>query len=144
VSRPSSLRAFVVHDFDFNGRYISELAPSHLRGRLVTILALFITGGQVVAYIIGWIFSSTTGGWRWIVGLGALPAIMQFIILSFLPESPRWLVQAGYVAEAKGVLIKVFGSDSQAAYKARTVLRAIEEDVADEAAHLSHSKADSS
>ncbi|EEA27977.1 hypothetical protein TMatcc_003715 [Talaromyces marneffei ATCC 18224] len=124
--------------------YISELAPSHLRGRLVTILALFITGGQVVAYIIGWLFSKTPAGWRWIVGLGAVPAIMQFIILIFLPESPRWLVQAGYVAEARHVLIKVFGSDSQAAYKARTVLRAIEEDVADEAAQLSHNKSDSS
>jgi SP family myo-inositol transporter-like MFS transporter 13 len=111
---------------------------------LVTILALFITGGQVVAYIIGWLFSSTAGGWRWIVGLGAVPAILQLIILIFLPESPRWLVKAGYVVEAKQVLIKVFGSDSQAAYKARTVLRAIEEDVADEAAQLSHNKADSS
>lgn len=127
-------------DPDFHDRYISELAPSHLRGRLVTILALFITGGQVVAYIIGWLFSSTPGGWRWIVGLGAVPAIMQFVILIFLPESPRWLVKAGYIAEARQVLIKVFGSDSQAAYKARTVLRDIEQEVADEAAQL-HNKA---
>lgn len=131
-------------DPDFGVRYISELAPSHLRGRLVTILALFITGGQVAAYMIGWLFSATPGGWRWIVGLGAVPAIMQFIILIYLPESPRWLVQSGHVAEAKQVLIKVFGSDSQAAYKARTVLRDIEQDVADEAAQLSHNKADSS
>ncbi|EED23656.1 MFS myo-inositol transporter, putative [Talaromyces stipitatus ATCC 10500] len=123
--------------------YISELAPSHLRGRLVTILCLFITAGQVVAYIIGWLFSSTPGDWRWIVGLGAIPAILQLMTLLFLPESPRWLVQAGYIAEAKAVLIKVFGSDSQAGYKASAVLRAIEEDVAAEAAQLSHNKSDS-
>jgi MFS transporter, SP family, solute carrier family 2 (myo-inositol transporter), member 13 len=124
-------------------RYISELAPSHLRGRLVTILSLFITGGQVVAYTIGWLFSSTRGGWRWIVGLGAFPAIMQLVILIFLPESPRWLVQAGRNAEAKVVLTKVFGSDSQAVYKADTVLRDIEEDVAGEAAELNHNKSES-
>lgn len=98
----------------------------------------------MVAYITGWLFSSTPGGWRWIVGLGAVPAIMQFILLIFLPESPRWLVRAGHAAEARQVLIKVFGSDSQAAYKARTVLRDIEQDIADEAAQLSHNKANSS
>ncbi|KAJ5263140.1 hypothetical protein N7524_008445 [Penicillium chrysogenum] len=81
--------------------YISELAPSHARGRLVTILSLFITGGQVVAYIVGWLFSSTTGGWRWIVGIGAFPAFFQLAILALLPETPRWLVQAGFDAQAK-------------------------------------------
>ncbi|KAK9853565.1 hypothetical protein MYU51_006799 [Penicillium brevicompactum] len=88
--------------------YISELAPSHARGRLVTILSLFITGGQVVAYIVGWLFSLTPGGWRWIVGIGAFPAFFQLAILAFLPETPRWLVQAGYNARAKKVLTKIY------------------------------------
>ncbi|OKL58892.1 hypothetical protein UA08_05778 [Talaromyces atroroseus] len=123
--------------------YISELSPSNLRGRLVTILSLFITGGQVVAYVVGWLFSSEHGGWRWIVGLGAFPAVMQLTILLFLPESPRWLVQAGRKAEAKVVLTKIFGSDSQAAYMANTVLRDIEEDVAGEAAELHHNNSES-
>lgn len=93
-----------------------------------------------MAYCIGWLFSSTPGGWRWIVGLGALPAIMQFTILIFLPESPRWLVQAGHITEATKVLIKVFGSDTQAVHQARAVLRAIEKDIAEEAAELSYNK----
>jgi SP family myo-inositol transporter-like MFS transporter 13 len=88
--------------------YISELAPSHARGRLVTILSLFITGGQVVAYIVGWLFSTTPGGWRWIVGIGAFPAFFQLVILAFLPETPRWLVQAGLDARAKTVLKKIY------------------------------------
>ncbi|KAJ5193711.1 Major facilitator superfamily domain general substrate transporter [Penicillium cf. griseofulvum] len=88
--------------------YISELAPSHARGRLVTILSLFITGGQVVAYIVGWLFSSTTGGWRWIVGIGAFPAFFQLAILALLPETPRWLVQAGFDTRAKVVLTKIY------------------------------------
>lgn len=95
----------------------------------------------MVAYVVGWLFSSTRAGWRWIVGLGALPAIIQLATLLFLPESPRWLVQAGRNTEAKIVLIKIFGSDSHAA---SNVLGDIEEDVASEAAQLGHSKSDNS
>lgn len=121
---------------DSVNRYISELAPSELRGRLVTILSLFITGGQVVAYVIGWLFSYMPGGWRWIVGLGVVPALGQLALLAFLPESPRWLVQAGRGLQAKAVLIKVFGSDPHAERKATKVLRAIEDDVSEETAEL--------
>ena len=74
--------------------YIAELAPGHLRGRLVTILVGFITGGQVVAYLIGWVFSTLPAGWRWMVGLGALPAIVQLVLIACMPESPRWLAKA--------------------------------------------------
>ena len=88
--------------------YIAELAPGHLRGRLVTVSLLFITGGQVVAYVIGWGFSTVSGGWRWMVGLGALPAVFQFAILTFMPETPRWLIKAGHDERAKQVLQNVY------------------------------------
>lgn len=65
--------------------YISEIAPAQWRGRLVTVSSLFITGGQVVAYLIGWAFSQVNGGWRWMVGLGAVPAILQLLALLFMP-----------------------------------------------------------
>lgn len=74
----------------------------------MTILSLFITGGQVVAYIVGWLFSTTPGGWRWIVGIGAFPAFFQLAILALLPETPRWLVQAGFDEQAKRVLTKIY------------------------------------
>jgi MFS transporter, SP family, solute carrier family 2 (myo-inositol transporter), member 13 len=93
--------------------YISELAPSHMRGALVTVSLLFITGGQVVAYLVGWAFSDVPSGWRWMVGLGALPAIFQFVILTFMPETPRWLTKAGYEERAKRVLEKVYYDRSQ-------------------------------
>lgn len=67
-----------------------------------------ITGGQVVAYIIGWLFSQHAGGWRWIVGLGAAPAFLQLTILLALPDTPRWLVQAGFDARALKVLTRVY------------------------------------
>ena len=88
--------------------YISELAPGHLRGRLVTVSLLFITGGQVIAYVIGWLFSARVSGWRWMVGLGAVPAIAQLIMLMFMPETPRYLAKTRREMEAKAVLGKVY------------------------------------
>lgn len=93
--------------------YISELAPSHMRGALVTVSLLFITGGQVVAYLVGWAFSDVTSGWRWMVGLGALPAIFQFAILTLMPETPRWLTKAGHEERAKRILENVYYDRSQ-------------------------------
>ncbi|EYE93542.1 putative MFS myo-inositol transporter [Aspergillus ruber CBS 135680] len=120
--------------------YISELAPSHARGRLVTILSLFITGGQVVAYIVGWLFSSVPGGWRWIVGLGAAPAILQFAILFSLPETPRWLVQAGRGMEAKSVLTRIYQAHPGNNGLANRVLRGIQQEVTEEEEELSTNK----
>ncbi|EDN05289.1 hypothetical protein HCAG_08932 [Histoplasma mississippiense (nom. inval.)] len=89
-----------------------ELSPPDIRGRLVTILSLFVTGGQVVAYTIGWLFSTTHAGWRWMVGLGALPGIIQLSILLLLPETPRWLVRAERQPEARRVIHKIYGASS--------------------------------
>ncbi|KAL4763142.1 putative MFS myo-inositol transporter [Aspergillus foveolatus] len=108
--------------------YISELAPSDARGRLVTILSLFITGGQVLAYIIGWLFSYVGGGWRWMVGLGMLPAVFQLFIVVALPETPRWLVQAGYEDKAQRILSEVHQDD----HTAKQTLRDIQQEVAEE------------
>ncbi|KAL6236351.1 hypothetical protein BDW75DRAFT_206973 [Aspergillus navahoensis] len=108
--------------------YISELAPSEARGRLVTILSLLITGGQVVAYIVGWSFSYVGGGWRWMVGLGMFPAVFQLIVLVALPETPRWLVRAGYEDKAQSILSKVYQHDQTA----KQTLRDIQQEVAEE------------
>lgn len=109
--------------------YISELSPSHLRGRLVTVSITFVTGGQVVAYLIGWLFSTVPSGWRWMVGLGALPAMVQFFALTFMPETPRWLVQAELEDEARQVLRRVFGRLSASV---EHVLRAIQTEILEE------------
>lgn len=89
--------------------YIAELAPSSLRGRLTTVQLLLITGGQAVAYIVGWGFSTVPQGWRWMVGLGGLPAIVQMIMLAFMPETPRFLVRDGKEQTARHVLENVYG-----------------------------------
>lgn len=89
--------------------YIAELAPAELRGRLVTIQSLFITGGQVVAYVMGWLLARLNGGWRWMVGLGAVPAILLVFLLTVMYETPRWLVKNGKRERARTVLQSVYG-----------------------------------
>lgn len=121
-------------------RYISELAPSHARGRLVTILSLFITGGQVVAYIVGWLFSSVPGGWRWIVSIGAAPSILQFALLFALPETPRWLVQAGDEVEAQNVLTRIYQARPRNDWLAKQVFRDIQQEVAEEEEEMGSNK----
>lgn len=121
--------------------YISELAPSQGRGRLVTILCLFITGGQVVAYFTGWLFSSLPGGWRWMVGLGAAPAIVQFSIVTFLPETPRWLVQAGFHDQAANVLARVYYACPERTRVAQHILIRIRTEALNEERELNASKA---
>lgn len=88
--------------------YVAELSPRKLRGRLVVVQTLFITGGQVIAYVVGWAFSDTQSGWRWMVGLGAVPAVMQAVMLFAMPESPRYLIKVGLVSKAESVLRKVY------------------------------------
>ncbi|KAI1205103.1 general substrate transporter [Annulohypoxylon truncatum] len=94
--------------------YIAELAPPAHRGRLVTMNSMSVTLGQVVAYVIGWIFAEhgdPATGWRWMVGLGALPAALQCIFLLFMPETPRWLVKVGKSMDAQRVIGKTIGTD---------------------------------
>lgn len=90
--------------------FIGECAPKEARGRLVTVQSLFITGGQVVAYLVGW---GVQGKWRVAVGLGAVPALLQAGLLGFMDESPRWLVQKGREEDARGVLKRLGGGSRE-------------------------------
>ncbi|KAL7270871.1 myo-inositol transporter itr1 [Rhizina undulata] len=93
--------------------YIAELSPAYYRGRMIVINVLFITFGQVVAYAIGAGLEHVHNGWRLMVGIGAIPAGLQFFMLYFLPESPRYLVRINRDADAKEVLSKIYKGASQ-------------------------------
>lgn len=113
--------------------YIAEIAPAAHRGRLVTLNIMFITLGQVIAYIVGWAFSTyghAETGWRWMVGLGALPAIVQGSMIAFMPETPRWLVKVGRSGTAKEVIRRVNGDTLQ--HNADVIIKEIELEVRDE------------
>ncbi|XP_061430069.1 proton myo-inositol cotransporter isoform X1 [Lethenteron reissneri] len=93
--------------------YIAEASPPHLRGRLVTINALFITGGQFCASVIDGAFSYLPrDGWRYMLGLAGVPAVVQFVGFLFLPESPRWLARSGHTQHARRVLCRMRGTQN--------------------------------
>ncbi|KAF4612944.1 hypothetical protein D9613_010830 [Agrocybe pediades] len=88
--------------------YIQELSPTRLRGRMVVLNVVMITLGQVIAYAIGAAFFHIHGGWRWMVGLGAIPAGLQILFLFFLPESPRILLRRGDKVAAHKIMTKIY------------------------------------
>ncbi|CAL8291668.1 unnamed protein product [Boreogadus saida] len=90
--------------------YIAEVAPPHLRGQLVSLNTLFITGGQFSASMVDGAFSYLEkDGWRYMLGLSVVPALLQFGGFLFLPESPRWLLQKGRGQEGRVVLQRIRG-----------------------------------
>ncbi|TGZ84590.1 general substrate transporter [Ascodesmis nigricans] len=96
--------------------YISELSPASHRGRLVVISVLFITIGQLFAYAVSIILSpprlSPDSSWRWTLGLGGAPAVVQLFLMVFMPETPRWQFQHLGAKAAAKTLAQVYGTDS--------------------------------
>jgi sugar porter (SP) family MFS transporter len=83
--------------------YIAELVPAKVRGSLVAVNMLAITSGIVVAYLVDYAFSSS-GGWRYMFGLAAIPSIALIIGMWRLPDSPRWLISKSKVEQARQIL----------------------------------------
>ncbi|KAI7283487.1 general substrate transporter [Hortaea werneckii] len=102
--------------------YIAEIAPTKVRGRLIGLNNMSITGGQVISYGIGAAFAHVDGGWRYMVGLGALPAIVLAALLPFCPESPRQLIFHGRLQEAEAVLLKIYKGASIEQVRAKVAL----------------------
>jgi SP family galactose:H+ symporter-like MFS transporter len=83
--------------------YLSEIAPSPIRGKSVTLFQLFLTAGILLAYLADTLLGHT-GSWKAMYALSLIPAVILFITLLFLPESPRWLACNGREKEALKVL----------------------------------------
>ena len=103
--------------------YIAEIAPAELRGRMVSFNQLNIVIGISIAFFSNYLIL-TLGqsdlavaetlrfgewGWRWMLGIETLPAIVYLFALMFVPESPRWLAMQGREDEALQILEKVSG-----------------------------------
>ncbi len=87
--------------------YISEVAPKEIRGSLVFLNQLAITSGIVLAYLVDYGFTNVAGGWRWMLALSAVPAILLGVGMWFMPESPRWLVGRNKGREAQSILTRI-------------------------------------
>ncbi|GAA0183434.1 transporter [Lithospermum erythrorhizon] len=88
--------------------YIAEASPSEIRGGLVGTNVLMITGGQFLSYLVNIAFTQVPGTWRWMLGVAGVPAVLQFCLMLFLPESPRWLYIKKDKAKAVVVLSKIY------------------------------------
>ncbi len=103
--------------------YIAEIAPSEIRGKLVSFNQLNIVVGISAAFFTNYLilkYSQSNAdwvqyihlkeyNWRWMLGLQALPALMYFVLLFIVPESPRWLIMHNQIDKAKEILTKING-----------------------------------
>lgn len=107
--------------------YIAEIAPAHLRGRLVAVNQLTIVIGILAAQIINYLIAekvpegstdqmiveSWNGqwGWRWMFWAETVPAVSFFVLAFFIPESPRFLAKSGRTEQSLTILQKIGGME---------------------------------
>ncbi|NMC38093.1 MAG: sugar porter family MFS transporter [Bacteroidales bacterium] len=93
--------------------YIAEISPTKSRGTLVSMFQLLITIGIMVSYLSDSAFAVPDGHpgynscWRPMFYVGVIPALIMFIGMIFLPETPRWLISKGHEEKCRQVLQKV-------------------------------------
>ncbi|KAK9677658.1 hypothetical protein RND81_11G158800 [Saponaria officinalis] len=103
--------------------YISETAPTEIRGLLNTLPQFTGSGGMFLSYCMVFGMSlMETPNWRLMLGVLLIPSIVYFALtVFFLPESPRWLVSKGRMSEAKKVLQRLRGREDVSAEMALLV-----------------------
>jgi SP family arabinose:H+ symporter-like MFS transporter len=113
--------------------YIAEYAPKAKRGALSMLQQWMITVGILVAYIVALIIfsafpaSAASVGWRLVLGLGAVPALIGLVLRTQMPESPRWLLRHGkyeQVRKAMAILGVTEVSDAEVRSAAEVIDRA--------------------
>ena len=106
--------------------YIAELAPAHIRGKMVSLNQLTVVIGILLAQLANWLIArpisyhatandilySWNGqvGWRWMFGVTVIPSLFFLIAMFFVPESPRWLAGKGKMRKAEDILTRIGGA----------------------------------
>jgi SP family myo-inositol transporter-like MFS transporter 13 len=112
--------------------YIAEVSPPDIRGRLVSLNTALVTGGQFFSGVLDAMLADVDDGWRFMLGLAAIPAVVQFLGFLLLPESPRYLISKGRTQEAWAALRQIRGADdiqAEASHIEAEILRAEDENV---------------
>jgi SP family arabinose:H+ symporter-like MFS transporter len=123
--------------------YIAEVSPAAMRGRFVSINQLTIVIGILAAQVVNWLIAqpvptdatqefirqswNAQTGWRWMFGAETVPALLFFLSMFLVPESPRWLVKYGRAEQARDILARIGGAEY-----ARTEVEDIQTTIADE------------
>ncbi|WP_082681943.1 sugar porter family MFS transporter [Kocuria rhizophila] len=91
--------------------FLAELAPAHLRGRVVAQNELMIVGGQALAFVfnagLATAFGHVPHVWRYMLVLATVPALVLWVGMTVVPESPRWLARRGRFDEMTRVLQRI-------------------------------------
>ena len=90
--------------------YLSEIAPTEVRGAITSLNQLMIVGGILAAFIVNAILASSAN-WRLMLGLAAVPSVVLLVGMLFMPETPRYLVHAGEEETAHDVLEDLPGEE---------------------------------
>jgi sugar porter (SP) family MFS transporter len=93
--------------------YLSEIAPTRMRGAIGSLNQLMIVVGILVAFIVNAILASS-GDWRLMLGLAAVPSLVLLVGMFSMPETPRFLVREGAEDEARDVLDELKADDAPA------------------------------
>lgn len=96
--------------------YTAEISPALARGFLTSLPEVFINSGVLLGYVSNYAFSKlpTNLGWRFMLGVGAVPSVLLAVGVLAMPESPRWLVMQGRLGDAKRVLQRTSDSSEEA------------------------------
>ncbi|MEM6767144.1 MAG: sugar porter family MFS transporter [Bacteroidota bacterium] len=101
--------------------YIAELSPANIRGKMVTLYQMAIVLGFFIVFLTTYFIGADqpeeynlNTGWRWMFWSELVPCLLFFLLLFFVPRSPRWLALVGKEAEAKEVLARLHGEDRAA------------------------------
>jgi MFS transporter, SP family, sugar:H+ symporter len=88
--------------------YLSEMAPTRIRGALSSLNQLMIVTGILAAYIVNYTLADAEA-WRWMFAAAFFPASLLLVGMIFMPETPRWLVKHDRTDDAREVLRRVRG-----------------------------------
>jgi MFS transporter, SP family, arabinose:H+ symporter len=88
--------------------YIAEISPAKIRGKMTAMFQINVISGILIAYISNYLLREFgTEPWRWMLGVAGIPAVLFFLLLFLIPESPRFLIKIGELAKAKAILEKI-------------------------------------
>ena len=126
--------------------YIAEVSPAKMRGKFVSINQLTIVIGILAAQIVNWFIGHSVPNdasyefikdswfgqycWRWMFAAETVPASLFFVLMFFVPESPRWLVKFGKNDQAEKILSRIGGAEYGKAEVADIQATLVSEEVA--------------
>lgn len=109
--------------------YISEIAPFNIRGRLVSFYQLSIVIGIILSYFINYMLHDIgPDNWRWMFISGTFPSTLFFLLLFFVPETPRFLFKNGHKQKAFEVLKRI-GGEENANYEMQQIKESLQDNI---------------